>query len=597
MLRYQAPERDIRFVLFELLRLDRPSANGAAALDREVAGSVLSQAAKLAQRVIVPLSGECDQAGNEHVDGEVRVPDALKTIYSAYVEAGWSGFGAGEEHGGQGLPRALWSCVLEIFNAGNMAFGMFPSLNAGAQVLLNRFGSADQKKRFLPELASGRSSATMAMTEHHSGTDLGLMRTVATRGDDAVYRLSGTKIFISGGDHDLTENILHFVLARTEGAPPGLRGLSLFIVPKFLDDGHARHRRKNALSCGGIEHKLGIKANPTCTMNFDGSIAYLLGEAGQGLQQMFTMMNEIRLDVGIQGIATAEIAYQNAVAYAKERLQGRSVLGRLSDAAADPILMHPDVRRMLLDIRVQCEAGRAMALEVAHEMDLARGSGVAESAALHADRVALLTPVLKSYFSDFGFEAASTGLQCFGGHGFVREQGMEQLLRDARIGPIYEGANGIQALDLVMRKLNLSDGSVVGAYLDEIESHLTSSSASSAMRASESIVNCLAETSRLVRDSVNWARSEARRSPHRVPGGASALLRLFALLHMAYVWARAASVASDAMSSDAGDRAFYRSKLMLADYYAHRFEPEAVALAGRLRGDGDAVMRMQMSDF
>ena len=453
---YKAPVDDVLFLLTDVFHIERHNnLPGFADASPDVVEAVLSEAAKLCEEVLLPLNRIGDIEGcRRHDDGSVTTPKGFKEAYKQVVEGGWVGISAPVEYGGQGLPSTLTLIVNEFMCAANMAFAMYPGLTQGAIAALLAHAPAEQKDKYLPKMVAGTWTGTMNLTEPHCGTDLGMLRTKAVKQADGSYKITGTKIFISAGEHDLAENVVHLVLARIEGAPDGTKGISLFVCPKFLlnDDGSLGAR--NALSCGSIEHKMGIHGNSTCVMNYDGATAWLIGEENRGLPAMFVMMNEARLGVGLQGLALSEVAYQNAATYAKERLQGRSLTGpKFPDKPADPIIVHPDVRRTLLTIRAFNEAARALVIWTGLKADIAHRSADEKERQSADDHMGLLTPVIKGVLTDTGFANTVLAQQMFGGHGYIAEHGMEQFVRDARIAMLYEGANGIQALDLVGRKL------------------------------------------------------------------------------------------------------------------------------------------------
>ncbi|MGB8039088.1 MAG: acyl-CoA dehydrogenase family protein, partial [Pseudolabrys sp.] len=472
---YKAPVDDALFLLNDVFHLDHyGNLPGFSDASPDVVEAVLREAAKFSEEVLTPLNRVGDKEGCKRApDGSVATPKGFKDAYNQIVEGGWTGISVPSEFGGQGLPATLTEIVNEFFCSANMAFAMYPGLTQGAIAALLVHASAELKTKYLPKMVEGVWTGTMNLTEPHCGTDLGLLRSKAVKQPDGSYKISGTKIFISAGEHDLSENIIHLVLARIEGAPAGTKGISLFVVPKILvkDDGSLGSR--NAVSCGSIEEKMGIHGNSTCVMNYDGAIGWLIGEEHRGLNAMFTMMNEARLGVGVQGLALSEVAYQNAVAYAKERLQGRSISGvKFPDKAADPIIVHPDVRRALMSIRAFNEAGRALVMWTALKSDVAHRSDDEKERQSADDHMGLLTPVIKGVLTDGGFANAVMAQQIFGGHGYIAEHGMEQFVRDARIAQIYEGANGIQALDLVGRKLGKDGGRAIMAFFNEVQTYL-----------------------------------------------------------------------------------------------------------------------------
>jgi alkylation response protein AidB-like acyl-CoA dehydrogenase len=471
MVSYAAPLDDIRFLLYDLLDYEGEVAAlpGYEEASRDLVDAVLEEGAKFCENELLPLNRPGDEAGCSFENGVVRTPEGFKELYEAFCEAGWNGLSLNPEYGGQGLPKTLQFVMTELICSSNISFGMYPGLTHGACNALEMHGSDEQKKAFLPNMIHGRWSGTMCLTEPHCGTDLGLIRTRAEPEGDGKYRITGTKIFISAGEHDLAENIVHLVLAKLPDAPEGSKGISLFIVPKFLVQEDGSLGARNGVSCGSIEHKMGIKASSTCVMNFDEAEGTLVGEPHSGMAKMFTMMNVARLDVGIQGLGLAETAYQSAAAYAKERLQGRSLAGpAYPDKPADPIIVHPDVRKNLLTMRALNEGARALALWVAIAVDVAEKHPDEKKRQEADDLVALMTPIIKSFFTDAGFEVTNLGMQVFGGHGYIREHGMEQLVRDARIAQLYEGTNGIQALDLVGRKLGQNMGRLLRRFFHPV---------------------------------------------------------------------------------------------------------------------------------
>ncbi len=468
---YKAPVEDTLFILNNVLGIERyNNLPGFADVSPDLLEAILGEAAKLSEEVMFPVNLSGDQQGcTRHDDGSVTVPDGYRQAFDRYCEGGWLGLSVPEEFGGQGLPYTLHTAVSEFMISANMALLMYPGLTQGAIAAIMTHGTDEQKSLYLPNMVAGIWTGTMNLTEPHCGTDLGLLRTKAVPQADGSYRITGQKIFISAGEHDMAQNIIHLVLARIEGAPEGTKGISLFIVPKFMVGDGGVPGARNGLSCGAIEHKMGIHGNSTCVMNYDGATAYLIGEANRGLNAMFVMMNEARLGVGLQGLAIAEIACQNAAHYARERIQGRSLSGvKFPDKKADPLIVHPDIRRVLMTIKSFNEAGRAFALYTALKSDIAHRSPDAAERQAADDILSLMTPILKGVMTDKGFDHAVMAQQVYGGHGYIEEWGMSQYVRDARIAMIYEGANGIQALDLVGRKLGLNGGRAVMAMFREI---------------------------------------------------------------------------------------------------------------------------------
>ena len=471
MATYQAPLRDMKFVLHEMLDAEREFAAlpGFEEVTRDLIDPVLEEAAKLCENVVLPLYRTGDQEGCTFEDGAVRTPSGFRDAYRAFVEGGWNGLSCNPEFGGQGLPGTLSIFVEEMLQSANLAFALYAGLTHGACIAIDKHAGEELRRRYLPKLIEGTWSGVMCLTESHCGTDLGLLRTRAEPDGDGRYRVTGTKIFITGGEQDLSENIVHLVLARLPDAPQGVKGISMFLVPKFIAGEDGSLGERNAVHCGSIEHKMGIKAASTCVMNYDGATGYLIGEPHRGLQAMFSMMNYERIMVGQQGLSLAEVAYQNAADYARDRLQGRSLKGPAApDLPADPIIVHPDVRRMLLTTRAYNEGARALIAWTSLRIDRSTRHPDPATREAAADVVGLMIPVIKAFFTDYGFESCHQCQQVFGGHGYIAEWGMEQLVRDARIAQIYEGANGIHALDLVGRKLALNGGRAIRAYITEM---------------------------------------------------------------------------------------------------------------------------------
>ena len=569
---YTPPIDDYRFLLEEVLEFDRAMSDLGKDVDASLAAAVLEEGGKFCAERLHPLNREGDEHGSALVDGDVVVPPGFAEAYRAFSDAGWPALAADPAHGGQGLPFILQLWLDEMLSASNLSFGLFPGLTRGATEAIAANASDDLKARYLPPLVSGEWTGAMALTESGAGTDLALLKTKAADRADGSFAITGQKIFISSGDHDMAPNIIHLVLARLTDAPPGVKGISLFLVPKFLPDG-----ARNAMSVGALEKKMGIHAQPTCVMNYDEATGWLVGEPHRGLAAMFTMMNAERLMVGIQGLGIAGAAYQQAAAYAKDRLQGRS-----SDGARGPvpIIDHADVRRMLLKTRAFVEAGRALAGWTALQLDRAHGHMDASERAKADARVALLTPVIKAAFTDFGFESAVEAQQVFGGHGYIREWGMEQFVRDARIAQIYEGTNGVQAMDLVGRKLPLSGGAVVEELFALIEADIGSAAdLFVAKRTGEALASL-----RQVTADLRGADADA--------AGAAAVdyLRLFALVTFGWMWTRMARVATS-------DSPLHRSKRMVAEFYARRMLPQARGLAESIAAGEASLMALPADAF
>ncbi|TXH39119.1 MAG: acyl-CoA dehydrogenase [Rhodospirillaceae bacterium] len=584
---YEAPLRDIRFVLNEVLRIDTFSnLPGFADATPDVVDAILEEAAKFCSGELQPLNQSGDEEGCHFDDGKVTTPKGFKEAYAKFAEAGWIGLPCDPAYGGQGLPKVINFAVEEMVCSANLSFGMYPGLSNGAYNALHLHGTEEQKKLYLPKLVSGQWSGTMCLTEPQCGTDLGLIKTRAEPQADGSYRITGTKIFISAGEHDLTENIVHLVLARLPDAPAGIRGISLFVCPKFLPDAAGKVGERNKLACGAIEKKMGIKASATCVMNFDGAQAWLVGQKHKGMSAMFTMMNFARLAVGIQGLGVAEAAYQGAVTYAKERLQMRSLGGvKAPDKPADPIIVHPDVRRMLLTQRSITEACRALAYWAGMELDIAAHHPEAERRQAADDLVALLTPIVKAYLTDHGSLAANLGVQVFGGHGFIRDWGMEQLIRDARITQIYEGTNGIQALDLVGRKLSVGTGRLLRRFFHPVTAYLETAAAKPAL--AEFALPTIKAMAKL-QQATAWLAQAGLKDPEEAGAAAHDYLRLFALVALGYMWCRMAEVALSKQESE--ERAFYQAKLAGARFFMAKVIPETNLLFTTMTSGKNAMM-------
>jgi alkylation response protein AidB-like acyl-CoA dehydrogenase len=593
---YKAPLRDMRFVLHELNDSAGIAAlQGMQDITPELIDSVLEEAGKLAEEVLLPINASGDEEGCHLENGVVRTPKGFKEAYRTYREGGWTGISCDPDYGGQGLPHSVSMMVSEMLCAANMAFSMYPGLSHGAYEALAQHGSDEQKALYLPKLTDGTWTGTMCLTEPHCGTDLGLLRTRATPADDGSYRISGTKIFISAGEHDLSENIIHLVLARIAGAPAGVRGISLFVVPKYLPTADGRPGARNGVACASLEHKMGIKANATAQLVFDDAQGWLVGAPQRGLPAMFTMMNAARLGVGIQGLGMGEIAYQSAVAYARDRVQGRSLAGaKAADKAADPIIVHPDVRRMLLTIRAYNEGCRALGGWVARRLDEAhRSTDPAEREAAE-EFAALMTPIVKALFTDLGLESANTAMQVYGGHGYIRDHGMEQLVRDARIALIYEGTNGIQALDLVGRKVPAHMGRSlrhffhpVAAFIEAEEKHPMLGK----------MVQGLGRAFGALQLATGQIAAKGLADPEEAGAAATEYLRLFGLVALGYMWALSAKLSIEKMGGANGDAAFYRTKLQTARFYFERILPQAGALLFQIKAGKEAMMTFPEAAF
>jgi acyl-CoA dehydrogenase len=594
---YKAPVEDVLFLLNDVLRLEGyNNLPGFAEATPDTVEAILSEGAKLCEEVFAPLNLTGDREGcRHHQDGSVTTPKGFRDAYRAYAEAGWMGLSVPAEHGGQGLPTVLNSAIQEFLSSSNLALTMYPGLTQGAIAALIVHGSEEQKKRYLPKMVEGAWTGTMNLTEPHCGTDLGLLKTKAVPNGDGTHAITGTKIFISAGEHDLAENIIHLVLARIEGAPSGTKGISLFVVPKFLVEPDGTLGQRNGVTCGSIEHKMGIHGNATCVMNYDGAVGWLVGEENRGLAAMFVMMNEARLAVGIQGLAQAEVAYQNAVAYARERLQGRALTGpKAPDKPADPIIVHPDVRRNLLSIKAFNEAARALVLWTALQSDIAHRSTDAAVRQAADDNMGLMTPIVKGILTDLGFESAVKAQQVYGGHGYIEESGMSQFVRDARITMIYEGANGIQAMDLVGRKLGKDGGRAVMAFFNEVGAFCEENASNAAL---VPFVIPLGQALQHLQQATMWFMNNAMTKPDNAGAGAYDYMHLFGLVALGYMWARMAKVAEARKASGNGIAARMDAKLLTGRFFMERMLPEAGTLLARVAAGSDTMMALPAEAF
>ncbi len=594
---YKAPVDDVLFILNDVLQIDRYSnLAGFADATPDVVEAVLREGAKLCEEVLAPLNIVGDREGcRRGEDGSVTTPPGFKAAYDQYRAGGWMGLSVPEEYGGQALPMTVNTVMQEFTSSANLAFGMYPGLTQGAMAALLVHGTDEQKRTYLPKMVDGSWTGTMNLTEPHCGTDLGLLKTKAVPNGDGSYAITGTKIFISAGEHDLAENIIHLVLARIEGAPAGTKGISLFVVPKVLIGQGGALGPRNALSCGSIEHKMGIHGNSTCVMNYDGATGWLVGEAHRGLNAMFVMMNEARLAVGIQGLGQSEVAYQNAAAYAKDRLQGRALTGAAApEKPADPIIVHPDVRRTLLSIRAFNEGARALALWTALSSDIAHRSEDAADRKAADDRLNLLTPVVKGVLTDLGFDNTVRAQQVLGGHGYIAEWGMEQFVRDARIAMIYEGANGIQAMDLVGRKLGRDGGRAVMALFGEISAFCGENAADPEMKR---FVEPLAKGLGDLQTATMWFMQNAMAKPDNAGAGATEYMHLMGTVVLGYMWGRMAKAALARRAAGNGAAAAMDAKLATGRFYMERMMPETGALVRRIQAGSDAIMALPAEMF
>ncbi|HLD68860.1 MAG TPA: acyl-CoA dehydrogenase C-terminal domain-containing protein [Pseudomonas sp.] len=589
---YKAPLRDMRFVLTEVFDAANRWAEMPAlaeVVDGETAEAILEEAGKLMAKSVAPLNRSGDEEGCQWSNGAVSTPAGFPEAYRTYAEGGWVGVGGDPVYGGMGMPKVISAQVEEMVNSANLSFGLYPMLTAGACLSLNAHASAELKEKYLPNMYSGQWAGSMCLTEPHAGTDLGIIRTKADPQADGSYQVSGTKIFITGGEHDLTENIIHLVLAKLPDAPAGPKGISLFLVPKFMVNADGSLGARNAATCGSIEHKMGIKASATCVMNFDAAVGYLVGEPNKGLAAMFTMMNYERLGVGIQGLATGERSYQSAVEYARDRLQSRSPTGpQAKDKAADPIIVHPDVRRMLLTMKALNEGGRAFSSYVALQLDCAKFSDDSVERLMADEKVALLTPVAKAFLTDMGLETCVLGQQVFGGHGYIREWGQEQLVRDCRITQIYEGTNGIQALDLIGRKVVGSGGNFYKLFSDEIKSFAASTDASLA-----EFIEPLKASVQNLDDLTSWVIERAKGNPNEIGAASVEYLHVFGYTAYAYMWALMAQAALGKETQDE----FYASKLGTARFYFARVLPRIHSLTSSIKAGSESLYLLDAAQF
>ena len=582
---YSPPLRDFAFVLHDVLAIQHSAIPGYAELDPEFTAAILGEAGKLAAEVLAPLNANGDREGCRLENGVVRTPAGFRAAYDTVRAGGWTALDLDPDYGGQGMPHLLNTAVGEMHAAANMALNMYWGLTHGAYNAIHAHGSAEQKRTYLPRMVAGDWTGTMNLTEPHCGTDLGLLRTRAEP-DGEAYRITGQKIFISAGEHDLSDNIIHLALARITGAPDGVKGISLFIVPKFLVNPDGSLGARNAVTCGKIEHKMGIHGNATCVMNYDGATGFLVGEPHKGLRAMFTMMNEARLSVGAQGLAQAAAAYQGAAIYARERLQGRAATGPENPGGpADPLIVHPDVRRALMDQRAFVEGGRAFLLWVSSLIDQHARTGDTEAEGL----VSLLTPVVKGFLTDKGFEATVQAQQIFGGHGYVEETGASQFVRDSRIAMIYEGANGVQALDLVGRKLGLDAGKHMMAFFEMVKTFLRENDADEALRAD--FLDPLKAASKDLQAAAMYFVQNGLRSPNAALAGSTDFLHLFGHVCLGLMWARMAKAALGR------DDAFHRAKLVTGRYYMARLLPAAALHLRRIQSGPEVVMALPAEEF
>ncbi|ALE16417.1 Acyl-CoA dehydrogenase [Altererythrobacter epoxidivorans] len=595
---YKAPNRDFRFIINEMLDIESygnlPGFEGATP---DMVESILDESGKFTSEVIAPLNRVGDIEGcTRHEDGSVTTPTGFKEAFDMYREAGWGTLSQPEELGGQGLPQVVGFALKEMMSSANQAFGMYPGLTNGAIAALLAKGTDEQIQTYVPKMVTCEWTGTMNLTEPHCGTDLGLIRTKAEPNGDGSYAITGTKIFISAGEHDMAENIIHLVLAKTPGAPDSSKGISLFVVPKFLVNEDGSVGERNGVVCGSIEHKMGIHGNSTCLLNYDGAKGWLVGEENKGLAAMFIMMNEARLGVGMQGLAQAEAAYQNAVAYALDRRQGRALTGPAEpEAKADPIFVHPDVRRMLMDAKVFNEGMRALCLWGALLEDLSHKAQTEEERAEAMEMISLLTPVIKGYGTDKGYEVANNMQQVFGGHGYIEEWGMSQFVRDSRIAQIYEGTNGVQAMDLCGRKLAQNGGAAIQAFFKLVGEEIASAKSNEKLApVAERLEKALGEQ----QAATMWFMQNAMTNPNNLGAGAHHYMHIMGIVTLGYMWLRMAKVAVAKLADgSAADPAFYEAKLVSAKYYAERYLPDAGALRRKLEAGAEHMMALPEEAF
>ena len=594
MTTYTAPLRDLRFVYEELFDAEEITALEAYRdATPDLVSAIYEEGAKLCQNELFPLNRSGDEEGCHFENGNVRTPEGFRSAYAAYVDGGWGGLNCAPEFGGQGMPHSVNIALEEMLCSANLSFSTYPGLTRGVYRALRVFGSEAIKQLYLPRLVSGKWSGTMCLTEPHCGTDLGLLHTRAKPTKQDNYRITGTKIFITAGEHDLTENIVHLVLARLPDAPKGIKGISLFLVPKFVPDEQDEPGVRNSVTCASIEHKMGIKASATCVMNLQEATGWLVGQPHRGMHAMFTMMNDARLGVGMQGLGIAEIAYQAAGAYAKERLQGRSITGtKQPDKPADPLIVHPDIRRILLTMRSFTEGARALTCWVARNLDFRDEAETEEARQAADDFVQLMTPIIKAFLTDYGFEVTNMGLQVHGGHGYIRETGVEQYVRDARITQIYEGANGIQALDLVGRKIPAHTGRYLRSFFHPVQGWIEEQSTNTEL---QPFVLPISKAFGRLQLATGHIAQAGLRNPDEGGAAASEYLRLFGLVALGYLWARMAQISIEKQGGDGN--AFYAAKIVTARFFMERVLPQTGSLFAAIMSGSSTMMEFPDETF
>jgi alkylation response protein AidB-like acyl-CoA dehydrogenase len=589
---YTPPLRDMAFVLHETLSVQDQDVPGYDELDPDFTSAILDEAGKIARDVLAPLNATGDQQGCRLENGVVRTPEGFKDAFDTLREGGWIGLDCDPDYGGQGMPYVLATAVGEMHSAANMALMMYPGLTHGAYSAIRAHGSEEQKRTYLPKMVTGEWTGTMNLTEPHCGTDLGLLRTKAEPREDGTYAISGTKIYISAGEHDMADNIVHLVLAKIPGGPDGVKGISLFIVPKFLVNEDGSLGQRNGLQCVQLERKMGIHGNATCVMSYEGATGYLVGEAHKGLRAMFTMMNEARIGVGMQGLAQASVAYQNAADYARDRVQGRAVTGaEAPEQAADPIIVHPDVRRMLMDQKAFVEGARMFALWGASLIDRAHRNEDAQAEGL----ISLLTPVIKGFLTDKGYAMATQAQQVWGGAGYVEDAGMSQFVRDARIAMIYEGTNGVQALDLVGRKLAADNGKPAMAFFEMVKAFCKENEGDEDLK--KDFLDPLKAASKDLQAAAMYFMQNGMKNPNAALAGSTDFMHLFGHVCLGFAWAQMAKAANAKLAEGTSEEDFYRNKIRTGRYYMSRLLPETAVHLARIQSGPETVMEMEAEAF